>query len=121
MDNCKSLPTIIRMCMFVYLEFLLFAGKLSFSYNQELPLKSTVSAVAFHPSEQMAVFSAYGPHESIVVLVHKVDHSEMPTRNREKRVKSAASKNIKTSLKASVKLSEIARTLNNITAFTHPS
>lgn len=106
-------------------------GKQVFSYNQELPLKSTVSAMAFHPSEQMAVFTAYGRHEPIVVLVHKNDLSDpavvptdaatqFTTKTKLEQKKISEDVTEKT-LKKSTRFRDIARTLNTVTAFTASS
>ncbi len=103
-------------------------GKQVFSYKQELPFKSTVSAVAFHPSEQMAVFAAYGLHEPIVVLVHKNDPSDLivPTTNTTQttqkiRTKKTSKDTAEKTLRMSTRFRDIARTLNTVTAFSSSS
>ena len=99
------------------------AGKHMFSYTQELPIKSTVSAMAFHPSEQMAVFSAYGTHEPIIVLVHKNEQASKPSETNQKqhRRKEKGVSKLNTgeiSLMQSSRLSEVAKTLNKVTSIT---
>lgn len=97
-------------------------GKHLFSYTQELPIKSTVSAMAFHPSEQMAVFSAYGTHEPIIVLVHKNEqaskHSEANHKHRRKEKGASKLNTRELTLMQSSRLSEVAKTLNKVTSNT---
>ncbi len=70
----------------------------------------------------MAVFSAYGPHEPIVALVHKNDPSIGPTDAtsiiQQKKTKKVSIDPDKKTEKMAASLRHIARALNTVTAFT---
>ena len=100
------------------------AGSQVHSYTEQLSINSTVSAMAYHPGEHMIIFSAYGSHEPIVVLTHKVElavktqtkHSTK-TKSRPKKGQSLSKSEMTSTMHTSARLSEVARTLSRVTAF----
>ena len=100
------------------------------SYTEQLSklsVNSTISAMAYHPGEHMIIFSAYGSHEPIVVLTHKMDQAvktqtkhSSKTKSRSKKDQSSSKPDVKemtSTMHTSARLSEVARTLSRVTAF----
>lgn len=69
----------------------------------------------------MVVFSAFGTHEPIVAMIHKVDQPLVPAKTTRRKIKNDQETSndvskINSSFQASARWSELAKTLNRVTA-----